>query len=218
VNGIKQVVTPTASSLVGANLADGKVLWQWKLPPGGYSVSYGTPIVDGQTVIYGAPAKGGGGSTIALTIEKKGDSFKATEFWKSSSPYQYNTPVLKDGLLYGLSSGKTFFCMDAKTGKVLWTDKTPRGEAGGVLNAGSVILALTGPATAGGKGGGKKGGFRSETAKGDSELVAFEPNCTGYKEIAKYKLSPATGLAYPIIAGNRVHVKGNTELTLWTID
>jgi hypothetical protein len=50
------------------------------------------------------------------------------------------------------------------------------------------------------------------------ELVAFAPSNTGYKEIAKYQLSPATGLAYPIVAGNRVYVKGNTELTLWTID
>ena len=69
----------------------------------------------------------------ALKIEKKADGFVATEVWSGVSSYQYNTPVLKDDLLFGLSSDKKFFCMDAKTGKVLWTDKTPRGEAGGVL-------------------------------------------------------------------------------------
>jgi outer membrane protein assembly factor BamB len=213
VDGTKQVVTPTTNSLVGVGLADGKVLWQTKLPAGKYTVNYSTPIIDGQTVIYGSPSKGSGTSS-ALHIEKKGDSFTATELWKSTGTYQYNTPVLKDGLLFGLSLDKTFFCMDGKTGKVLWTDDTPRGEAGGVLNAGSVILALTGPAAAGGKGKGKG----SETAAGDSELVAFEPSSAGYKEVAKYKLSPGTGLAYPLVAGNRVYVKGNTELTLWTID
>jgi len=220
VNGVKQVVTPTDNSLVGVNLSDGKVLWQRQLPGGGYTISYGTPVIDGQTVIYEAPTKGAGGKSIALKIEKDGDKFKATELWKGTCSYQYNTPVLREGLLYGLSSDKKFYCMDAKTGKVLWTDTTPRGEAGGVLDAGSVILALTGPASAGGKGGGKKGGFgfRSETAKGDMELVAFAPSNTGYKELAKYTLSPGTGLAYPIVAGNRVYVKGNTDLTLWTTD
>lgn len=217
VGGTKQVVTPSSSSLAGVGLADGKVLWQTKLTGGNYTVHFATPIIDGQTVIYDSPSKEGAGTSFALQIEKKGDSFTATELWKSTGTYKYNTPVLRDSLLFGLSPGKSFFCMDGKTGKVLWTDDTARGEAGGVLNAGSVILALTGPATAaGGKGKGK--GKGSETAAGKSELVAFEPSSTGYKEVAKYTLSPGTGLAYPIVAGNRVYVKGNTELTLWTID
>jgi outer membrane protein assembly factor BamB len=118
--------------------------------------------------------------------------------------------VLKDDLLFGLSSAKKFFCMDAKTGKVLWTDESPRGEAGGILNAGSLIIAVTGPAAVKGK--------LSENVAGDSELVAFEPNGAAYKQVARYKLSPGSGLAYPIVTGNRVYVKGNSDLTLWTID
>jgi outer membrane protein assembly factor BamB len=211
VGGTKQIVTPTDKALVGINLADGKQAWQTKLPGSSYSASYPTPIVSGQTVIYGGPGgKGGGGSTIAVKIEKKGDEFVTSELWKSAGAYQYSTPVLKDDLLFGLSSAKTFFCMDAKTGKVLWTDDTPRGEAGGILNAGSLIIAVTGPAAAKGK--------LNENVAGDEELVAFEPNSAGYKEIAKYKLSPGSGLAYPIVSGNRVYVKGNNELTLWTIE
>ena len=147
---------------------------------------------------------------MALNIDKKDDKFTATELWKGTGAYQYNTPVLKDGLLFGLSGGRTFFCMDAKTGKVLWTDDTPRGEADGVFNAGSMILAWTGPASFKGKG---------ENVPGDSKVRGiFESNGAAYKEIAKYKLSPGSGLAHPIIAGNRVYVKGNNEITLWTID
>jgi hypothetical protein len=93
------------------------------------------------------------------------------------------------------------------------------------VSAGSVILAVTGPASPGGgakgKGKGKgmgMGGKGGEKASGDSELVAFEPDRAGYKELAKYKLTPGPGLAYPIITGNRVFVKGNTDVTLFTID
>jgi outer membrane protein assembly factor BamB len=197
IDGIKQVVTPTSGAIVGVGLADGKLLWQFKFKSGGYSGSYGTPIIDGQTVIYVSPGgRKAPGSTMAFKVQKKGDAFTATEVWKTKQlAYQYNTPVLKDGLLFGMSPSKTFFCADAKTGKVLWTDTTPRGEAGAVLNAGSVLLALT----------------------GNSELVAFEPSDKGYMEVARYRVSTTSGLPYPIISGNRVFVKGPTSLTLWTI-
>ena len=52
-----------------------------------------------------------------------------------------------------------------------------------------------GPASGGGKGRG------SETATGDLELTAFEPSSAAYKEVAKYKLSPGAGLAYPVRDG-----------------
>ena len=77
---------------------------------------------------------------------------------------------------------------------------------------------MTGPAPAGGAKGGGKGAKGSETAAGETELVAFEPSNAAYKEVAKYKLSPGSGLAYPIVTGNRVYLKGNTELTLWMIE
>jgi outer membrane protein assembly factor BamB len=196
VDGVKQVVAPNASAVVGVGLADGKFLWRHQFKSSGYYSSYDTPIIDGQTVIYVAPAKGGRGTTMAIKVRKKGDTFFAAELWKTQQlAYHYNTPVLKDGLLFGLSPSKTFFCADAKTGKVLWTDTTPRGEAGAVLNAGSVILALT----------------------GDSHLVAFQPSAKGYMEVANYQVSATTGLPYPIISGNRVFVKGPSSLTLWTI-
>ncbi len=149
-------------------------------------------------MIYIAPGgRRGPGSTIAFKVEKKGDGFAAKDVWKGKQlAYQYNTPVLKDGMLFGLSPAKSFFCADAKTGKVLWTDSTSRGEAGAVLNAGSVLLALT----------------------GDSQLVAFQPSAKGYQEVARYTVSATSGLPYPIVAGNRVFVKGKDSLTLWTIN
>ncbi len=198
VAGTKLIVTPFAGGLAGVTLADGKLAWQVKVGSADtWQSFYGTPIIDGQTVIYSSYAKGKGGTTLALKIDKTSTGFTATEVWrKNQTPYQYNTPVLRDGLLFGQSSGRSFFCMDAKTGDVLWTDKTTHGECGGVLNAGSVILALT----------------------GDSELIAFEPSRKGYLEVARYKVSATPGLAYPIVAGNRVFVKGRDTLTLWTLD
>ena len=128
VDGVKQIVTPTANALVGVALADGKELWKKDLPGSGYTINYGTPVIDKQTVYYWVPNKGGKGTSMAFKIEKKDDGFAVNDLWKGGGSYQYNTPVLKDGLLFGLSSSKNFCCWDAKTGKELWKDTTARAK------------------------------------------------------------------------------------------
>jgi outer membrane protein assembly factor BamB len=196
VENTKQLVSPTDKSIVGINLADGKLLWQVAFGGGAYQNHSNTPVVDGQTVIYSGPQ--GGAGTIALKVEKKGDGFAAGEVWKKKdAATPYITPVLKDGLLFGVSSGRKFYCMDAATGNVLWTDSASRGESGAVMDAGSVLLALT----------------------SDNSLVAFKPSKKEYVELAKYKISdtPLTW-ASPVIAGNRVFVKDRETLALWTIE
>jgi len=187
--GTRQVVVLTEGNLVGVGLADGKRLWQVAFSGGRYHT--GTPIIDGDTVIC---------MGTAFQVTKKGDAFTATQTWKGQAPATYNTPVLKDGLLYGLSGsgrGRTnLFCQDAKTGKVLWTDKTMRGECGEVLDAGSVLLALS----------------------SNSELLAFKPSKAGYEELARYKVADTPTWAYPIVDGNRVFVKDRNSVTLWVIE
>jgi outer membrane protein assembly factor BamB len=206
VEGVKQVVTPTDKSIAGISLADGKELWQAPFGGNAYANHCGTPIIDGQTVIYSTPSAG----SVDLKVEKKGDTFEAKELWKKPTPgaSMYDTPVLQDGLLFGLTApgrngqGPTnIFCMKADTGDVLWTDKTQLGEAGGIIAAGPVLMALT----------------------SNAELVVFKPSNKGFEEVAKYKVSDKSGgtegpWTYPIVAGNRVFVKDKDSLILWTIN
>lgn len=188
--GTKQVVVLTNTSLVGVGLADGKELWKTKLITGRYQTP--TPIINGDVVICG------GG---AFTIEKSGDAFKAVPLWTGQQPATYNTPVLKDGALYGLMAGggratTKLYCQDAKTGKTLWEDSTTRGECGAILDAGPVLLALT----------------------SDSNLLVLKPDAKEYAEVAKYKVADTPTFAMPIVAGNRIYVKDRDSLTLWTIE
>lgn len=192
-NGIKQIVTLTANSVVGVSLDGGKLLWTVPFATG-YNDTTGTPIVDGDTVYCFGQSVG----CLALKIEKKGDGFAARELWKKSqTTHRYNTPVLREGLLYGMTPIREFFCIDARTGETLWTDKNKRGECGTVLNVGPVLVGLT----------------------SDSELLVFQPSEKGYKEIAKYPVSDAPTWAYPILAGNRIYVRDKGgSLTLLTIN
>ena len=195
VAGVKQVVTLAEKSVVGVGLADGKLLW--KLPFAVARYNTATPIVDGQIVIYG----GAGRSALSIKaarIEKQGDGFVAKELWENAEiAPMYNTPVLQGNLLFGLSNKGNLFCLNAETGKTAWTDSVQRDRRGygSIVGTDSCLLALC----------------------GNSELVAFEPSDRGYVQLAQMKVSDTATHAYPVIAGNRIFVKDQETVTLWTL-
>jgi outer membrane protein assembly factor BamB len=153
-----------------------------------------TPIVDGQTVIYSGKGRG----TKALKIEKQGNGFAVNELWSNAElAVQFNTPVLKDSLLYGLSDRGNLFCINAETGKTAWTDTAQHGRGfAAIVDAGAALLAL--PST--------------------SELIVFKPDGKQYGEIARYKVSEAATYAHPVISGNRVFVQDQESLAMWIIE
>ena len=196
VDGKKQIVALTEKSVVGLGVADGKLLWQVAFAPQGrMAYNSATVIVDGQTVVFAGSGRG----TKAVKVEKNGDGFAAKELWSNADMApQFNTPVLKNGLLYGLSGRGTFFCLNAQTGQTAWTDSTQQDGRGfgSILDAGSVLLALAPKA----------------------ELIAFKPSDKEYAEVARIKVSESATYAHPVVAGNKVIVKDKDTVTLWTIE
>jgi len=192
-DGVKQIVTLSEKSVVGLGAADGKLLWQIPFVPQGMAYNAATPIVDGQTVIF----TGAGRGTKAVKIEKQGDGFAAKELWSNDQVApQFNSPVLKDGLLFGLTDKGNLFCLNAKTGQTAWTDATKRGGAfASVLDAGSVLLALP----------------------SNSELIVFKPGDKQYDEVARIKVAESATYAHPLVAGNRIFVRDQDTVALLTI-
>ncbi len=195
VEGTKQIVTLTEKSIVGVGAADGKLLWQLPFVPVRRTYNAATPIVDGQTVIY----TGAGRGTKAVKIEKQGDGFTARELWSNPElAPQFNTPVLKNGLLFGLSNRGNLFCINAQTGQTAWTDTTQRDRSGfgAIVDAGSCLLALP----------------------SNSELIVFKPSNKEYSELANIKVAETPIYAHPVIAGNRIFIKDKETVTMWTIE
>jgi outer membrane protein assembly factor BamB len=149
--------------------------------------------VDGQTVIY----TGQGTGTKAVRIEKKDSGYSVSELWSNGEiGGGYNTPVLKNGLLFGISDpGNNIYCLSARDGQTLWTDTVRYGRFGTVLDVGPVLLALP-----------------------VSELLVIEPSDKAYTELARYKVAQEQVYAYPIVAGNRIYIKDKETLTLWTVE
>lgn len=193
VQDTKQAVVQTEKNLLGIAVADGRLLWQVSTPSQQRFFNSATPIVDGQTVIY----TGQGQGTKSLKVEKQGNSFNVKELWSNEKlGASYNTPALKDGLLFGLSDRGRLYCMNAGTGQIAWADSAGHKNFGAVLDAGSVILALP----------------------SDPELIAFKPNGKQYEELARIKVAETPVYAHPVVSGNRIYVKDQETLTLWTIE
>ena len=115
VGNTKLAIAMTATKMVALNVTDGKLLWEAPFPlagRGGYNAA--TPIVDGQTLIYTGSSRG----VTAVKFEMEGDKLVAKELWKNADKsVQFNTPVIKDGLLDGLTLTNELFCINVQTGK-----------------------------------------------------------------------------------------------------
>jgi hypothetical protein len=71
-----------------------------------------------------------------------------------------------------------------------------RGGYGAVVDAGSVLLALS-PA---------------------GELVVFQPSAEAFNEVARYKVANEGTYAYPVAVGNAIYIKDRDSLARWGVE
>ena len=151
-----------------------------------------TPIIDGNRIIY----TGAGRGSKMIAIEKQGNDFIAREVWSNPDvAVQFNSPVLKEGMLFGLTNMGKLFCLQAQTGKTLWIDSVQldRGGFAAILDAGEVMLVLP----------------------SNPELITFKPDGKAYAELGRIKIAESPTYAHPVIAGNRIYIKDNDSVSLW---
>jgi len=132
-------------------------------------------------------------------IEKQGDKFTTKELWNNPEVgVQFNTPVLKEDLLFGSTNKGSLFCLSAKTGKTVWVDASrhDRGGYAAILDAGPVVMALP----------------------SSSELIVFNSTNATYQEIARYKVADTPTFAHPVIRGKKVYIKDQETIAMWIIE
>jgi outer membrane protein assembly factor BamB len=52
----------------------------------------------------------------------------------------------------------------------------------------------------------------------NSELLVFEASASNLKQIAKYSVADTPTWAHPVVLGNRVLVKDEASLALWSAE
>jgi outer membrane protein assembly factor BamB len=230
VAGTKMVIAETERKIVGLDMKDGKLLWEtpFALAQGARGYNASTPIVDGDTLLFGGSGRG----TTAVRIAKEGDGFAVKELWKNTdNSVQFNTPVLKGNALYGLTANNEFFCV-TKDGKTAWTAPLTPPAPAATTTPDATAQAGEGQGREGGPGGGRRrgggggrGGYGQIVDAGSvllaltpaSELVAFQPNDKSFTEVARIKVSGTPTYTHPVVSGNRIFIKDQNDVMLYTI-
>ncbi len=190
-DGVRQIVTPTQTKIVGVDASTGALLWERPMIHQFTSNSI-TPIVSGQMVIVA-----GTGPLFAFAVARRAGQWSTEQIWENAElPLRYTTPVAAGDMLFGLSGRNAgqYYAMDAKTGKTLWTSDGRQAAHASVARSGDVLFSL----------------------ESDGELVVARNSQTGFEPVRKYKVSANETWAQPAISGNRVFVKDVTSLTLWS--
>jgi outer membrane protein assembly factor BamB len=232
----KLIVAETSRKIVALSAADGKLMWETPFATsdrGGYNAA--TPVVEGQTIVY----SGGSRGTHAVKLEKQGDKVSAKELWKNDEKsVQFNSPIVKDGMVYGITQGNELFCLSLADGKTLWAEQLGQagGGAGGSGGRGPDGAAGQGERREGrgpggggggrGRGGGGRGGYGSIVDAGQvllaltpaSELVVFQPSDRAFTHVAKIKVASTPTYAYPVLAGKQILIKDQNAVTAYSVE
>jgi outer membrane protein assembly factor BamB len=196
VGGKPQIILQTEFLTIGLSPGDGKLLWKadFKTP---YEQNSVTPLTFGDLVLVS-------GTTAGVTALRTGGA-SPEEAWSTKDASLYmSTPILKDGKLFGFSEkgAGQMFCLDAKSGELLWKGDGRQGVNAALLDAGGVFLALLTPAP---------------EKKGAAELVVFDAGDKEYKERARYAVSKGPSFAHPVVSGKSILVRDGTKLVQWLL-
>ncbi|MEZ5284783.1 MAG: PQQ-binding-like beta-propeller repeat protein [Vicinamibacterales bacterium] len=192
--GVRQVVTMTANSVLGVSMADGTRLWEHAWPARG-TPSAITPTRYEDTIIVGSQGMG----VMALRPTVRGGAWSVDVVWETTEVSLFlSNPVLVDHTLFGLSEKARgqYFALDADTGAVLWLGPPRQAENTAVVKAGRLLFLLN----------------------DDGELMVERSRRDGFDPVARYSVATNATWAQPAISGNRIFVKDVSSLTLWTLE
>lgn len=134
--GHRQIVTFVEKNLVGVDPDDGRVLWKTALEAP-YGIHANSPVFHGP-LIYVSHGYNQGGKLFELAA----DGRSVAEKWSEPKlDVHHGGAVVVDGKIYGAASNKTWFVLDAATGKV--EAEIPRLGKGVVIYADGRLYGYT---------------------------------------------------------------------------
>ena len=184
-----QVVSATQDFVIGVSL-DGSILWRFPYDGKNGSV---TPVLDNGAIIINSPER-----VISFRPRLRDGVWFVETIWETKDISTYlSTPVVVDGVLYGLSTKQRgqFYAIDTKTGQVLWLGSPREADNTAVAKAGQLLFLLN----------------------DDAELIVARANRKAFDPIARYSVADSATWAQPVISGERMFIKDVGSLTLWTV-
>ena len=188
IDGVKQVVTLTQKSAVGLSLASGELLWRIDFP-GRSGMNIPTPLPFGKRLILA-----GDPGTMLLQVNKQNNSWTTEKAWQISElTMRFSSPVQKGNLVFGFSNRTSgiFFCVDAESGKTLWTSDPRQGDNAVVLISGDLLFLL----------------------KDSAELIVAKASGDRFEPLHRYQVADSSTYANPLMMARGIVIKDNTTLS-----
>jgi len=195
IGGKRQYILLTQERLAGISASDDKVLWQIARP--GKVAVIPTPIYKDGIIFV---TSGYGVGCNGYKISEAGGKYSIEQIYNGTQMKNHHGGVILLGdYLYGSDDPGTLKCLEFKTGKVVWENKS--------VGKGSIAYA--------------DGQFvvRSENAKkGEIALVDATPE--GYKEHGRFEQPDLSGKStwpHPVISGGRLYIRDHDVLLCYDV-
>lgn len=192
IGGKKQIVHFLAGGVIGLEAETGKFLWRYAAPAN-RTANCSTPIVK-DNYVFAASAYNNGGGLAELSANSDGVTANEVYFTKQMQNH-HGGMVLVGDHLYGFDNS-TLTCLEFKTGKVLWADRS--------VGKGSVTFA--------------DGFLYARSERGPVALVEATPS--GYVEKGRFEQpdrSNAPSWPYPVVANGRLYLRDQDVLLCYDV-
>ncbi len=192
--GIRQVVEWNHNDLCGVDSRTGHLLWRYHLPHVGTNQNMPTPAIYGGRVLVGGENRG------VRSIEPKLENglWTVTENWHQKTvSLDMSSAIVNGNHLYGFSHYKMgqLFCLDARTGKVLWTGDGRSGDNATFLAIPDHVIALL----------------------DDGELQVLRADGDQTEVVVSYQVGDSPTWSAPVLLDDGFLIKEREQLSFWAL-
>lgn len=194
IQGIRQIIDWNERAIVGVESKTGRKLWEHPAKGNFRDQNMPTPVFHKGRILLGAENRGIRG----LDPRIENGTWKVREAWHQKDvALNMSSAVINNDLLYGHSHYQEgrFFCLDPKTGKVLWLGPPRTGKHATFLAIPGYMVALV----------------------NDGTLLIFKATSESFQKVASYRVAKDRTWAPPVLLKNGILVKDQESLTLWSL-
>ena len=198
IGGVRQYVQQTEKSVAGVAAEDGRLLWKADRPQGRVAV-IPTPV-EKDGLVYVSAGYGAGCHLFKVSPPPSTDGkFTVEQVYANTEMKNHHGGVILLGEhLYGSDDPGVLKCIDFKTGKVAWKDRS--------VGKGSILIADG------------RLYLRSEQSPGEVALVEATPK--RYEEISTFTPPDASGKStwpHPVIANGKLYLRDQDVLLCYDV-
>lgn len=193
-NGVRQIIEWNHRALVGVDSKTGESLWEFPFPHIGSDQNMPTPTIHNGRVLLGGENRG---IHSIRPIVSDGKWAVTDEWHQKEVALDMSSALINGDYLYGFShydSGR-LFCLDPKTGEVLWTGPPRTGQNVMFLSAPGLIAALI----------------------NNGELRILKASAQQYEQLASFRVAEDRTWAPPVLLSDAVLIKDHQHLTMWRL-